>query len=1304
MAMTYALWRKCYDFGEYPLTEPRTCVEAMLKALVVYYYEIDECSKITLQILKNRSEVPLNITGDFGFSNALAIVQHKDNRLFSKELQKRLIFINETAIDFTHTPSWRTNETVVEVNDCLQEVVNWFFHRRGETDWYERRIQPELDRAAQSILAQIRSGDTRNEVSEVPLGLIKIDKLYWENLLSETSIDKKEIYLNFLLKADESYTHHYIANEGKLNTHLCETLESQRLETYSGGRMFKSTINELLFEKHDSTNADYEVVKRKLIKVFAPSGEGKTVLLTKIAYKYSTQQEKHFIVYWIDSINEKIIEYLYHEITTKNVPVLILLDTPSQYDSDLTHSWNNLIKSVTRVPFIVVFADQKDRYQRTLLNKSHKDLEYYFQEKYQIHFNLDMHDRTMLTERFQEALSFGKVQIPKEHISESFFRNDSLSTRERIREIIKENKLMIKVLHRDDWDTFEIITSKPKYEKFEKLFPFIATFSLFDIGVPIDLFENGYIEGLSSYEIRTFVSSDSQNIIRLTQENKLILRHEQISKWYFDDERNRDKGKDIYRSFIKKFRFVTDSEGYYLFRNTHAKIQEKDFLRDCITPGLRKIVLVNFVNQTQFDETTKANVTRARLTLCKLEISYSEKIKWIDPLIALDATNIYPRVHKIHLLIQRERFEEAMAEIELIRDNNEFGHYVIELELKLSQSGERLLEMIKRMVGDDMELFQLITNYGNYKLEDVLSTLMRKGIDMNDPLNKWRLAHYYFKSSCFDFAITLLKELCEVDKSPSSVHLLLFQCYFQIGELDKAEEVLIHAKSFNEEEDSYYVNLSKLYRSEEYEQKYEAVVYEKMLTLFSAKDRYPVLVRSCHFRLEYAKWCYYKHPFDKQRHEEAERVLLGTLETLDPSHLYTKTELGVFYQVSRFRSNLMLSIKYLEDACSAEEKELEFSKGILCTAYRLMNSPIYYQKAKDLLMSMIAKEPDKISTLLALVDVHHYFGDSENEEKTRERILVSPASRNKDIIILSEKYKQWGDYDMSLACLETRIDDKCTDRKILINAADNLLQKFYLIRADVTIETNKKNELLETAIGYLTRISNYENDLYLHLVIKLHDAFLYDMKMDYADYEKQVQLRNLMLIKAFESFPNSLPIIVLLADLLINTGSFRLAIELINSVDFALSPPYYKISALLRLKIALRYLHDAEAISAIDQKAETIFEQHPFIRQNIKERFRKIRYIPSVYLQLESRTLIGQLFHGLGSLKEKGSTKVYSIRTKIQNAQINSDTDVFFSVFKKSNNGAWVDNIEMFFNDTNMKDVLYQSLSTELNIFDKGHN
>lgn len=267
--LTCAQWRICFDFKQAPLTEPRTAVENLLKALLFQHLEISDFSLGNFDALKIRGVIPnIRNRNGFGFANCLEILvwyfrQNQQPYFIPQGIEQLMKNINGFAVPYTHGPDWYSLREVMDVDDQLEQIINWYFTQiENVPDWNSKEIKPRIDKLLDTIPQQIAEGT---------------GKYILENRTPKLSEADRE-------KITEKYFK-YLENE-------CGYIQFEGLFAKSQKRTIKSSLEESfvhtgLTKSHSDSDKRYEIsdllqTTKRLIVVANP-GSGKTTLLKSIA-------------------------------------------------------------------------------------------------------------------------------------------------------------------------------------------------------------------------------------------------------------------------------------------------------------------------------------------------------------------------------------------------------------------------------------------------------------------------------------------------------------------------------------------------------------------------------------------------------------------------------------------------------------------------------------------------------------------------------------------------------------------------------------------------------------------------------------------------------------------------------------------------------------------------------------------------------------------------------------------------------------------------------------------------------------
>ncbi|MEO5643907.1 MAG: hypothetical protein ABIQ40_18710 [Bacteroidia bacterium] len=1297
-ARTYAQWRISLDFGTQPITDARTCIEIMLKTFIVRFFAISECTKTSLQILKNRREIAQSIVGECAFVNALLIVTAKDNQLLSTKLQDKLRFINAAAIEYTHATTWHTSKEVIEVDTILQEVVEWFFNHENELNWYETYIQPELDRHANSILSQITTGvakindNSNSKGNKIDTGIININFDYWANLRTKhiAPNDREYIYQNIFLQSTEAFSHEFIALETEVNSVLCDHLIN-----------FPYRINSPSITDHEqSIDGIFEDLSNRrgysLVKIFAPSGEGKTILLSQIAYKYS-ENDSSFQVYHVVSFNEFAIAELERIVLNTEKPLIIIIDTPSKYETTIIEGWNRIIKNICRMPVIVVIADQRYRYNEKLLRSDYiSDFDSCFTEEVEVDFIMPEYERTSVLNQFIKILETKQPEISQERIIKLFNANSKFTVRERIYNVIIANDIKTKLKHKFDWEIYSGITRDSVNKKFESLFPFVALFSYFNIPVPFAIFDVNYFVGVSKFEAKKFI--DRQDVIRISDGN-LELRHERIASWYFSQENNLSDVKFLFCEFISVFEKHLDQSGCYLFRNIRPLLK-KSFLNDTITKTRCKELLEAYVNQTKVTLANQQDLSKVMMELSTVETENYKKHYWLDQIIKINDNDFHARTKKISLFIHAGKFLQAEKILETLKEKNLYDEVIMAHEFTLNSVSLKASYLIDQLKGFQIKKHILLLiahkKVKQGKVDEAEEIYNEVSFHPSDSSIKIALAKLARERKQDEKAIRLLNEVVYDAKIPIRLShfipasILLYEIYSEKTEYDLAEKILLNAIEKVPIQFSSYARLAKLYRNKAYETYKEArVAYDKAKILFEKLDTVPGLNQSVGIRTEYAKWCFEKHPYDETKHKKALAILWGTIENIYGNSIHSHTELGRIYQYSRYYYNLDLAIEILEKGVLLHSRESKFvTQVVLAYAYIQKNDSCFFDKAQKLLNSLLQRNPNHLPSLHALKKLYSRCADTENYNVVLGKIVTAENIDARAVLKQSTNYLREGKPHAALACIEAKLNDEPEN--------SFLLHRVAIILHSITenMSAIAGNTLLEKALTYL-EATEKDDIATIHLQIKIADLFAINKNTDKKQYSEKVAFRNQKITELLKHDQNNLFLFSSLSRMFCMNRRPRIAMALADVLNKGQFTFEDKLFFLREKQILHSYFNDLLEIKNLHKEILSLNKHNSELKDD------ELTEYPDLYNPNDSNSFLVHNWNiGLINFNKK------IIKTKLGEVTLMSDylyhkyvqdgDKVYFSTYSV-NDEIYANYVEPYFEKKNIPAMIPQFLPPVLN-------
>lgn len=1164
---TYATWKLTWYAHRDSLIESRTCVEQLLKAIITYkYHAIVAFDGDAFKYIK--AQLPqCNFRDNFQAGDCLKIVF--DANFISDTDQKEYTVINYQGNDFTHGPYSIEELDGHVVHANLQKALHWFFTQFLKSDeqnpnWERDLIEPALEKAEQ--LLRLRKKEHNEDV-------IVLNSAYWIALRKKSVGDQKAIYEKFILEAQENDTHRFVALEARDNKDAYKQLLHREYrvkrvldqEQLSFGVLFKEAQSQ---------------VEKVLIKIHGKSGEGKTVLLSKLAHVLSHDDSLQIL--YIRSVTDLAIESLQEKISRATKPVYVFIDTPSQYETGLINKWKIIYDAIIPFPVVVIIADQKARYQRVLCSIDVvRNFDRFFHQSFEVEFLPAESETAALFNLVEAVIQARKPGLKIPSIKRLFQLQKHLTAREKVFEIISKYKIDIDWTHRFDWETFGGITSRPEFSRFSELFKFVAIFSRFGIPVPISLFDYGYFPGINGSQVYSFLTR-SQDII-LLQDEKLQLRHEHVSRWYFNDIEHQQEAIATFKSFLRTFTILYDHDGCYLLRNISRVLLTK-FGSEKVPANEIMQALETYSKRTVLTKQTKENILKTLMTLVSLEGDADQQLEWLDQIIRIEKKDFHARTKKMAILLElgdREACGEVLSEIKQI---GYYDTYILAQELILHNGKKSVLDIADELrewpdhQGILWDIALWCVSLDRYDL--AVDIYERTAFARETILLKMFRAKYYFRMEKLDKASNELQEILLLDAADIPASLLLFEILFSEGKCNEAETVLDNARLANLgcSASAIYVSLAKLYRSKIYEiQHGQTVAYLKSKNLFDGRHEIPELMHSMQFRTEYAKWCYERHEDSKEMHLEAISILEGTLREIESNHIHSITELGLIYK-RKIVYDLDKSTEILIRGFEVDfmENHVPF-RVVLASNLILKGETEGLEEARKILDKAARIDPTESSIYKGQMFLYAKTGKVQLYEQAHKNYLKLASVSAKTVNSIATNYLNHGRKDLAWACVEEKLKQEPTNY-FLLNLSATIL--FEQTRDTPGYESN---EMLDLAVDRLLKSNDEDpqNPITLHLLIVVYDLYLYEDVKDDAHWKNKIKMRNKAILELKQMDSANPYLLTLLTKMFRRSRRSRVALAIIATFNLQECPLPLKLCLLRMQKVIYADFNDIESVKSI---------------------------------------------------------------------------------------------------------------------------
>lgn len=1167
----------------------------------------------------------------------------------------------------------------------LEKFITWYFTK------YEIDIQ-NFELTVKRLYSPKVKKVSRDDI-------YLLDTTYWIHLLESCSRDVNAILQNFYLRADETLTQEVIViekfgsqkNPGMFLDKVIEVhhkaFKTRRVEKIG------QLVGKCLLTKCST-----------LIKIFAPSGDGKTVFLNQVAFEYSLLPEK-CKVYYLATVTKETIEYVRFELDNTSLPLVLIVDTPSKFSEVLNEDFGKISERNYK-SLVVIVVEQNSRYNKYFTGKPWETkLENYFSEVYQIDFELQPDENENIFQKILNTIKLSQNLIPEKEVTikAMFYDNPQSTIREKIYQITKFLDATITTKHKQDWDVWDQITNDESTKKFKDLFPFVALFSYFEMSVPISLFNYDYLTGINETDVEYFIRGQSRSSILKIIAGQLELRHEQISKWYFDIPEHVKKGTNILHEFIYKFRNHLDPMGCYLFRNIHVLLQGDIF--GGIDPAERKNILKKFFDKVGFMDQATPKVL---IELAKLEVTHIEKINWLDKIIQHNSKDVHARTFKVQLLLDKgahDQAQEILDDLFVISENaswNLNNQYRLDKEAGHPIIAEKYIALGKDKKDMYIALYQVAKKmqYTEHSVAfDILKYL--KMLEPQNPLAPMVIAHMYRRKMTTEGNELAIEELSFILKNNIKdvpARLLLADLYCFLNNISKAESILVDGIKLNPDQPALYVKLIKLYR-------------EKKDLIKNTVEKTGDILRQClqdqsfglkiQIRTEYAKWCH-ENFNSREQHETAITILNDTIK-LYPFHLYSRTELGIIYQKSIYFKDLNKSVAVLREAVALDIKKKQVPcRVVLAHTLMLLNTDVSWQEARQLLEEAKLINPKNIQTYFELIKIYKHFNDIAYLNEAIHAIEQHTKKDDRFITFHCQRLLKNGKSGEALSLLEKNLENNEDNFYFLNQVASILLElaSKNILAKDDGQGMRRNNELLFHAERYLLQslavLPDNQSTIFLLISVYNNLRFTRQGNEDIEEYLNALKKRNERIQELFNLNEYNLYLNLCFGKTFTFYWKPRLAIYFLEKCISRANLPKDKLKLLNLLKEAYKIFNCVGRIKKIESEVSKLLKDI-----NSDDEFNKLaesfkRYI---FIKRENYHLVniyntGNINSSFKSITtDKGIIPILQSDAKI-NRQVKANDKVYFATYLVDNN-LYANNLEPFFKDIsslNLLDILPNKL------------
>jgi tetratricopeptide (TPR) repeat protein len=1076
--------------------------------------------------------------------------------------------------DIANGPSHHGNDLLVSDTDLqsalllLERFITWYFKRY------------EIDIA--SLTATVRRLYSPQISADHESGCIHVDSTYWHDLAVSSENDAISIKQNFYLKADERLSHKLLALEASDNHENHFSLNKKIIETFhkNGGKR-DDAIRQIV---NDSLSQNCTI----LIKIFAPSGEGKTVFLSQIAYEYA-QLPNICKTYVINSVNEYTSEYIEDEIQrSNNVPLLFLIDTPSTYSEYLNKDFS-FLRDWSYKSIVFIVADQRDRFKHKLQGEIWEDsFENFFSEVYQVDYKLQQSEREEIFDKLIKAVRL-RDDLTKDTeitLKSIYYLNPQLTSRERLFKVSKHLGQSFTIKHNHDWEIWRQLTNQPSFIKYRDLFTFVSVFAYLEIPLSIDIFNVGYLPGINRRNVVDFVKGNSEGGLIRIIEDKLYLRHEQVAQWYFEHHSHIDVAKDVLSSFFLVFEEKLDPLGCYLFRNINSPLEKNKKLGG-LNKEQKKEIFIKYYETNKFSD---PDMPKVLTELAKLEDYLEDKIKWLDEAIKNFPGNWHTRTFKAQLFISAGKFDDAQNLLNELFILNKNIAWSIMNQFRLDVKADQVLDASKYIAlaqnKHDYYLALLQIGKAMQRIRAAIPMAIKifnylKEKEPNNPLALMSLAHIYRRRRTkHDNALAIAELNNILNNNPKDIpaRLLLTDMYIYDEAFDKAEKNLIEGINYVPGQIALTVRLVQLYRENKHfindSVSKAGDLLEKAFSSFSL---------SMQLRTEYAKWCYGN--FDtKEMHQKAINILKETIR-LYSLHIHSRTELGIIYQRSRFFRDLNASVSVLKEcmALDLDRKEVPF-RVVLGESLMLIDTLESWHSAKEILEDAKTINEHNKATYIALMKLYRHFTDEDKLSEVIKAIETFGERDSRIFTVHAQAFLKKGKIDEALKTLNAALAQD-EDNYYLLSQVGNILLNYAAnpkLNESAPSEQRVNSLLLHAEEYFLKSLKVFpNNEITLHSLIQLYDSLQYDKYRDPDQYDHAITNRNNRLMDLYSLNENNIYLSVLLGKMFQFSFRPRLSIYFLEKAVNYTKTIEEKLKVLTQLKEAYKIFNSKRIIEDI---------------------------------------------------------------------------------------------------------------------------
>ncbi|MEO0473568.1 MAG: CHAT domain-containing protein, partial [Bacteroidota bacterium] len=469
-----------------------------------------------------------------------------------------------------------------------------------------------------------------------PHGFEFINQAWWDDIRRHTDTDRLAYYYTRTDSSKERIQQivadeHHIRNE-------------------SQARYFHWLLQE--------TKAEY----RTLIKVLSRGGEGKSTFLYQLAKEYCHAYPVFLIQTLKDDTAYQIrafSDFLFQSKNLKQKTLLLFMDDVQVHEEQLRAFLQDTERAFRGIPFILVVGERHFRYRG--IDEIEKLEQDYFDETHEISFKTNTSSKAKILPKLLQQLDVHLESADLAEITSLFLDAKRTSLAESCINVIRELDKRQKVKYTFDWDDWAQFVDRQPAPKasWHKLYPLIACFYQFGHRPTIDFCARQL--GIDSYELYRLLSDNPNEPIYIFYEKYLILRHELLATWYFEDNKRLILSKALFRQFLEKV--DTEFAKDLLIWTTKSREFLPSPLSKLIAPNQDKHevshFLVNFYRNYLADHPKEKKI---RTELSKI---YQKQGKWKEAeeilldLLSLNQNNLQARTELSKIYQKQGKWMQA---------------------------------------------------------------------------------------------------------------------------------------------------------------------------------------------------------------------------------------------------------------------------------------------------------------------------------------------------------------------------------------------------------------------------------------------------------------------------------------------------------------------------------------------------------------------------------------------------------------------------------------------------------------------